>query len=172
MTGDAAPSRTHQALTLTGSVLVPVAAGGAVGLLTQDAIPGWYEQLEKPAWTPPQWLFGPVWTALYATMGFAAWLVWRRGRTAEDSAVRRGSQVALGLYTLQLVVNLAWSPVFFTMQRLGLALAVILVLWGLIAAMIERFARIHPLAAALLVPYLVWVTFATALNAAIWWLNR
>ena len=157
---------------LAVAVAVPVAAGFLVGLTTRDADPGWYDSLEKPSWNPPSAVFGPVWTTLYATMGLASWLVWRRWRQSEDERERAGAMGALVLYAVQLVVNLAWSPVFFGMQRIGAALAVIVVLWGLIVATIDRFRRVSGLAALLLLPYLAWVSFATALNATIWWQNR
>ncbi len=154
------------------AVLVPVVAGFLVGLTTRDADPGWYENLEKPSWNPPSAVFGPVWTTLYAAMGLASWLVWRRWRRSEDERSRGSAMTALELYAVQLVVNLAWSPVFFGMQRIGAALGVIVVLWGLIVATIDRFRRLSGLAAVLLLPYLAWVSFATALNATIWWQNR
>lgn len=130
-------------------------------------MPGdWYASLAKPGWTPPPWVFGPAWTILYAMMAVAAWRLWRR-RDARPRASRR----ALALFAVQLALNLAWTPVFFGMQRPDLALAVILLLWVAIAATIVAAWKACKTAAALLVPYLAWVTFATALNAAIWRLN-
>jgi benzodiazapine receptor len=130
-------------------------------------MPGdWYASLAKPAWTPPTWVFGPAWTILYAMMAVAAWRLWRRlGARPHES--RR----ALVLFAVQLALNLSWTPVFFGMQRPDLALVVILVLWLAIAATIVAAWKACKTAAALLVPYLAWVTFATALNAAIWRLN-
>jgi translocator protein len=131
---------------------------------SQFAPGAWYQALEKPAWTPPSWLFGPVWTVLYAMMGVAAWLVWReRGFS--------GAPTALGLFLLQLVLNAAWSWLFFGLQRPDLAAAEILILWAAIAATIVASWRVRPLAGWLLVPYLLWVSFAAALNVAIWRLN-
>jgi translocator protein len=131
---------------------------------SQFAPGAWYQALEKPAWTPPSWLFGPVWTVLYAMMGVAAWMVWReRGFS--------GAPTALGLFLLQLVLNAAWSWLFFGLQRPDLAAAEILILWAAIAATIVASWRVRPLAGWLLVPYLLWVSFAAALNVAIWRLN-
>jgi tryptophan-rich sensory protein len=130
-------------------------------------MPGdWYASLAKPDWTPPTWVFGPAWTILYAMMALAAWRLWRRRHTRP-----RESRRALALFAVQLALNLAWTPVFFGMQRPDLALAVILLLWAAIAATIVAAWRACRTAAALLVPYLAWVTFATALNMAIWRLN-
>lgn len=130
-------------------------------------MPGdWYASLAKPAWTPPTWVFGPAWTILYAMMALAAWRLWRR-----LGARPRESRRALVLFAVQLALNLSWTPVFFGMQRPDLALVVILFLWVAIAATIVAAWKACKTAAALLVPYLAWVTFATALNAAIWRLN-
>ena len=113
---------------------------------------------------PPGWLFGPVWTTLYAMIGVSAWLVWRDHGTA---AIRW----ALVLWVVQLVLNAAWSPVFFGAHRLGLAVAIIVAMWLAIVATIVAFWPLHRVAALSLVPYLAWVSFATALNVVIWRLN-
>lgn len=123
----------------------------------------WYDSLQKPAWTPPDWLFGPVWTFLYALMALAAWKVW--------IAVRR-IDLALVVYGVQLVLNGLWSYLYFGLQRPDLALIDIVALWFAIVFTIVLFRRRDRLAGALLVPYLLWVTYAAALNAAIWHLNR
>lgn len=123
----------------------------------------WYDGLAKPSFNPPSWVFGPVWTTLYLLMGVAAWLVWDRQRAAA-----RG---ALTLFVVQLIANAAWSWLFFGEQNPGLALLDIVVLWLLILATTIAFWRLHPVAGALLLPYLAWVTFATALNFEIWRLN-
>jgi tryptophan-rich sensory protein len=139
-----------------------VAAGiGAAAAI--DAAP-FYAQLVRPAWAPPASLFGPVWTALYLLMALAAWLVWRVGGF-------RAARTALALFLVQLALNALWSWLFFAWHRGGLALADIVVLWAAIAATLVAFWRIRPLAGALLVPYLLWVSFATALNLAVWRLN-
>ncbi|MGA7802622.1 MAG: TspO/MBR family protein [Gammaproteobacteria bacterium] len=149
----------------------------AVGLLAWTALcfaaawfgaryapgPG-YEQLIKPAWTPPPWLFAPVWTALYLMMALAAWLVWLPEGMV---AARR----PLGLFLLQLVLNGLWSWLFFGLQRRGIAFADVLLLWCAILATAVAFWGRRPLAGLLLVPYLLWVGFAAALNLAIWRLN-
>ncbi len=126
--------------------------------------PGWYRELRKPPWSPPAELFGPVWTILYALMGTAAWLV-AGGRS-------RGRGLALGAYAVQLVLNAAWTPIFFGLRRPGLALAEITATLVAIVATVALFTRQRLLAGLLLLPYLAWVAFATALNAAIWRRNR
>lgn len=136
----------------------------------------WYVGLEKPAWNPPSWVFAPVWTALYALMAVAGWLVWRAEDPAGAStaAPRRGMSVrraALGFFALQLALNGAWSWLFFGLHRPGIALAEIVALWMAILGTVVLFWRLRPLAGALLLPYLAWVAFAAALNAALWRLN-
>ena len=132
------------------------------------APPGaWYAALVKPPWTPPNWLFGPVWTTLYLLMGTAAWLVWRRGRAAG-----RGSRGPLAWFLVQLALNAAWTPIFFGAHSLLGGLVCIAVLWCAILATLLAFFRRVALAGALLVPYLAWVTLAAALNLELWRLNR
>ena len=121
----------------------------------------WYASLNKPSFNPPGWVFGPVWTALYLSMGVSAWLIWRRGNA-------RG---ALALWSLQLVLNASWTPVFFGLHWLGVALCIIIAMWLAILATLLAFWRVRRPAALLLVPYLMWVGFATVLNAALWHLN-
>jgi translocator protein len=124
----------------------------------------WYADLDKPAFNPPGWVFGPVWTLLYVMMGTSAWLVWRK-------AGFRAARIALGLYLIQLALNAAWTPVFFGAQRPDLAFIVIVALWLAVAATIAAFKR-HSLAAMLLlVPYIAWVSFAAVLNFTLWQLN-
>ncbi|WP_405426763.1 TspO/MBR family protein [Streptomyces erythrochromogenes] len=120
-----------------------------------------YESLDRPAWAPPAWLFGPVWTALYATIGIAAWLVWRH---PDRDRVR----TALVWWSVQLALNVAWTPLFFAARQYGLALLDILLLLAALSATVVRFRRLSRPAALLLVPYLLWVAFASALNASIW----
>uniref|UniRef100_A0A7V4G704 Tryptophan-rich sensory protein n=1 Tax=Desulfobacca acetoxidans TaxID=60893 RepID=A0A7V4G704_9BACT len=124
----------------------------------------WYAGLTKPWWTPPDWLFGPVWTVLYTLMAIAAWLVWRK-------AGFRGAPLALGLFLGQLALNGAWSWLFFGLQQPGWALVDLALLAGVLGAAILAFGAHHPLAARLLVPYLIWVIFAGMLNYALWRLN-
>lgn len=156
-------------LTTAGQVLAAVLLCEAVGLLaawvTQTSVTTWYPTLVKPGFTPPNWLFGPVWTVLYAMMGVAAALVWRR--RAQDMR----SQGGLLLFAVQLVLNGAWSFAFFGAQSPSLGLVVIVALWGMVAWTTERFFRVRAAAGWLLVPYLLWVTYAGALNLGIWILN-
>jgi len=133
----------------------------AVASLQADSF---YTKLIRPDWAPPPYIFGPVWTVLYALMGIAAWLVWR----AEGF---RAARVALTLFLLQLIPNAAWTWLFFARQQGGLAFWDILLLWVLIVATMVAFWRIRPLAGVLLVPYLLWVSFASVLNYAMWQLN-
>src|SRR5690606_27482683 len=117
------------------------------------------------SWRPPDWLFAPVWTALYLAIAVSGWLVWREAGIA-------GAALPLGVYALQLLLNAAWTPIFFGLKRPDLALAEIVLLWGAIAATIVLFASVSATAAWLLVPYLAWVSFATALNGSVWLRNR
>lgn len=136
------------------------------------AVPGavsppgeWYASIAKPEWTPPGWVFPVVWTTLYVCMGTAAWLVQRAGRV--DGRARG----PLALFVLQLALNAAWSPVFFGMHAIGVALILIVVLWFAIAATTVAFRKVSAPAAMLFVPYLAWVSLATVLNFQIWRLN-
>lgn len=124
----------------------------------------WYEGLKKPSWRPPNRLFAPVWTALYVMIAVSGWLVWREAGFA-------GAALPLAVYALQLVLNAAWTPLFFGLQRPDLGFVDIVLVWLSIIATIALFWPIQVVAAFLLVPYLVWVTFATALNLAVWRLN-
>ncbi len=135
-------------------------------VFTRPAIPQWYAGLHKPSFAPPNWVFGPVWTALYLMMAIAAFLVWREGW--DNPQVRR----ALALFGVQLLLNAGWSPVFFGLRWPVGGLAVIGVLWVFIVATILTFFRVSKPAAVLLIPYLLWVSFATVLNSAIVTLNR
>lgn len=148
-----------------------VGLGGWLALSLLVALTGmifqpgaWYSHLAKPAWTPPDWLFPPAWTLLYTLMAVAAWLVWQRAGFA-------GARLALGLYLLQLAFNAAWSWLVFGLRRLDLGLVDVTLMWLAIAATILAFWRIHRMAALLLAPYLVWVTYAAALNLALWRMN-
>lgn len=129
-------------------------------------LPGeWYAGLRKPVWNPPDWIFAPVWTLLYTLMAVSAWLVWHPKGA-------RAVALGLGLYVLQLLFNAMWSWLFFGLHRTGLALAEILLLWCCITAMVIVFWKLDWRAGTLLLPYLLWVSFATVLNATLWWLNR
>jgi len=146
---------------LTASLALCFAVAGLGGYWTALGLGPWYEGLRKPSWTPPNRVFGPVWTALYVAMAVAAWLVWRRRGLAE-------ARFLLSLFALQLALNLAWTGLFFALQRPGLAFGEILLLWVTILATLLAFGRVSRVAGWLLAPYLAWVTFAAALNFAIW----
>jgi tryptophan-rich sensory protein len=148
---------------LLGWLLLSFAAA-AIGSIASIQAAAFYRQLAQPSWAPPSSVFGPVWSLLYALMGIAAWLVWREGGW-------RRQRGALGLFVLQLAVNALWSWLFFGWHRGALAFADIVLLWLLIVATVIGFWRVRPLAGALLLPYLAWVGFATALNYAVWHLN-
>lgn len=152
-------------IALAACLTASFAAAGAGAWLTGTAVSDWYPPLAKPSWTPPGWLFGPVWSVLYLMMGVAAWRVWRRDGVRE-------ARLPLGVFALQLVFNAAWSGIFFGLRKPALAFAEILALWLLILVTTLLFSARDRLAAALMVPYLAWVSFAAALNGAIAWLNR
>jgi benzodiazapine receptor len=157
----AASTIRHPYLALAGWIAACFAAS-AIGAFF---MPGeWYAQLSKPAWNPPNWIFGPVWTALYLMMAVAAWRIWRLGGFG-------GQRRPLILFFIQLALNAAWSPLFFGLKEPGLAFAEILVLWLAIVLTIAAFRRADRLAAGLLVPYLAWVSFASVLNFTLWRMN-
>jgi len=137
---------------------------GGVGAIATANAANFFGDLIRPSWAPPAWLFGPVWSALYVLMGFAAWLVWRRHGFA-------GATAALALFIVQLLANALWTWLFFAWHQGALAFAEIVVLWILIATLVVMFWRLHRLAAALLLPYLAWVGFAAALSLSLWRLN-
>ena len=125
----------------------------------------WYDALQKPSWNPPNWVFGPVWSALYLAMAVAAWLVWRERKTPPDV------RPALAMWGAQLALNAAWSWLFFGLHEMAWAFAEILALWAAIFVTVILFRRHSKLAALLLVPYLAWVSFAAFLNYTLWQLN-
>ncbi len=150
-------------MTRTVSLIVFIAAvlgiGLTIGTLT---VPGpWYASLAKPAFNPPDWLFGPVWTVLYVMIGIAGWLVWERDRKSRPTM----------LWWVQMALNFLWSPVYFGAHQIGLALFIILLLLAAILAFITTAWRDDRMAAWLFVPYAAWVAFASLLNGSIWWLN-
>lgn len=145
-------------------VVGSLAAGILGSVATTPNIPTWYAGLVRPPLSPPTWVFAPVWTTLYLLMGAAGFLVWQK---RDHPAAKTG----LVLFGVQLVLNLAWSWVFFAFHAIGLAVVVVVALWLSILATIERFYRVEPLAAYLLIPYIAWTTFATYLTAAYWYLN-
>jgi len=156
-------TKRQQFLGLIGWFVLSFSAS-AIGAVASVQAGAFYARLAQPSWAPPSSVFGPVWTVLYALMAIAAWLVWRRGGV-------RANRSALSLFLLQLALNALWSWLFFAWHLGGLAFAEILVLWVLIVATLVSFWRVRPLAGALLIPYLLWVSFAVALNYSVWQLN-
>ena len=148
------------------SIVVCELAGLIGSLFTRPSIPGWYAGLAKPAFNPPAWVFAPVWTILYAMMGLAAWLVYEKG------SKRPEVKKALTVFAVQLLLNTLWSIVFFSAHQLFGAVVVIVLLWATILWTILLFRRITKAAAWLLVPYILWVSFATVLTVTIYSLNR
>lgn len=146
-------------------IVIAELAGIIGAVFTTPAIPTWYAGLIKPELAPPNWIFGPVWTTLFALMGIAAFLVWQKG------IQRRDVKIALGVFLTQLILNTLWSVIFFGFQSPGVALIEIVILWIAILVTILTFAKISKRAAWLLIPYILWVSFASYLNYAIWMLN-
>jgi translocator protein len=153
-----------------GKLVLCIVACLLTGILgsfaVRDSVDGWYAGLARPSFAPPNWAFGVVWPILYVMMGVAAFIVWTKG--LGDRRVR----VALGLFILQLVLNGLWTPLFFGLHWIAVALVELILLWVAILFTILAFRRISRLAAYLLVPYILWVSFAIALNAGFWYLNR
>lgn len=143
-----------------GVTFVAAAAGSVASVRAGE----FYAQLARPAWAPPSFLFGPVWTTLFVLMGVAAWLVWRERGFA-------GARGALVLYLVHLAFNALWSWLFFAWRNGALAFGEVLLLWAMIAATLVAFWRVRPLAGALLLPYLLWVSYASALTLAVWQRN-
>ena len=156
-------SKLRLTLGLIGWLIVSFAAS-AIGAVASIQARSFYSQLAQPAWAPPPFLFGPVWTVLYAMMAIAAWLVWRSGGLHTN-------RIALSLFMAQLALNALWSWLFFAWQQGALAFVDIVLLWVLIVVTLVSFWRVRPLAGALLIPYLLWVSFASALNYSLWQLN-
>ena len=161
--GMVSQSKHRQILGLIGWFVVSFAAS-AVGAVASIQAKSFYSQLAQPTWAPPPWLFGPVWTVLYALMAIAAWLVWRSGGF-------RANRIALSLFLLQLALNALWTWFFFAWHHGALAFTDIVLLWVLIVATLVSFWRVRPLAGTLLIPYLLWVSFASVLNYSVWQLN-
>jgi benzodiazapine receptor len=156
-------SKLRQMLGLCAWLAISFVAAG-IGAAASIRAASFYGQLVQPSWAPPSAVFGPVWTILYALMGIAAWLVWRAGGF-------RAHRSALTVFLVQLAINALWSWLFFAWHRGALAFADIALLWLLIVVTVVSFWRVRPLAGALLVPYLLWVSFAAALNYSVWQLN-
>jgi len=145
-------------------LLIPLAIGGISGFATATSITDWYVTLNKPSFNPPKYLFAPVWTTLYTLMGISLFIIWR-------STKGRNRNNALVIFAVQITLNFFWSFLFFKFNLIRVALVEIVLLWTSILTMIIYFRRVSKLAAFIQVPYLLWVSFATALNAAIWFLN-
>lgn len=163
MVVDSSRSGPKSALALAISVLAVLAAATLGGWASSSAAQQ-YGLLEQPGWAPPSWVFGPVWTVLYLLMAVAAWLVWRTGPSPT-------SRRALWLYATQLVLNAAWTPLFFGLGWRGIAFFELSALLVVLIATVVMFWRLTRLAGAMLVPYLLWTAFALALNFAVWQLN-
>lgn len=157
--------RSGQAFKLIIAIVVSEMAGIIGSVFTTPSIAGWYAGIVKPAYNPPAWVFGPVWTILFVLMGVAAFLVWKKGLD------RRDVKIALGIFVGQLVLNTLWSIIFFGLHNPGAAFVEIIFLWLAIFAVIIAFAKITRLAAWFLVPYILWTSFAAYLNYSIWQLN-
>ncbi len=155
-----------KALRILITIAICEMAGVIGSVFTTPSIPGWYAGLAKPSFNPPNWVFGPVWTALYALMGVAAYLVYEKGW--KEGKVRK----ALAVFAAQLVLNALWSIVFFGAHMILGAAVIIVLLWAMILASIVLFSKISRSAAWLLVPYILWVSFATVLNISLYVLNR
>ena len=157
----------NKILKIIVAVAICLAIGYFSGTVTRSAILDWYPTLEKPSFNPPNWIFAPVWTALYIMMGVAAGLVWNRIKY-ETEAVKK----ALVFFIIQLILNAMWSYLFFGLRNPMLAGLEIIVLWLMIYETYIQFTKINKIAGYLFIPYLAWVSFAAVLNASIWWLNR
>ena len=159
------PGNGSQLWQLAGWIVLSISVGWISGLITRSAISGWYRTLKKPSFNPPNWIFAPVWTMLYILMGIAAWLVWKQ----PASQLRT---YGLVWFLIQLGLNFFWSMIFFRWRAIAGALGEISILWLAILATMVLFWEVRPLAGWLMVPYLAWISFATALNLAIFRLNR
>ena len=156
----------HTGFKLVIAIALPLVVGGLSGFATSGGVATWYPTLVKPPFNPPAWVFGPVWTLLYIMMGAAAFLVWRHEPATAEV------RLALVAFIVQLALNGLWSILFFGLQAPGWALVEIVLLWLAIGATLVLFWSVVPAAGLLLIPYLAWVSFATVLNASLWWLNR
>ena len=152
-------------LALGHFLLASLTAAAIGGFATAESVRTWYPTLAKPAWNPPAAIFGPVWTLLYTAMSIAAWRIWLR----RDQP---GARPVLRLFFVSLGLNALWSVLFFGLHRPGWALGEVLLLWVCLVTLLVRFRRLDEIAGWLWAPYVAWVSFATALNAAIVWLNR
>ena len=161
--------RNRPVASLVVAVVAVELVGASGAIFTAQGLDPWYASLHKPALAPPNWVFGPVWTALFALMGTAVWLVWRR--LGSSSTEHRRATRAIGVFVVHFAFNLLWSAAFFGGRSILLGLVVIIVLWLLIVVTILAFDRVDRRAALLLLPYLGWVSFAAFLNYRLWVLN-
>ena len=150
---------------LVVSIALPLGIGAIAGVFTAQSIPEWYATLNKPSFNPPNWLFGPVWTILYLLMGISFFLIWKIAPSKERN-------VAIFVFLIQLLLNFGWSFFFFYFKMIGFALVEISLLWMSIVIMLILFYKVRPVAAYINIPYFLWVSFATVLNAAYYFLNR
>lgn len=148
----------------TGLTLLPLLGGFGGAIFTSNNIDNWYALIQKPDWRPPNWAFGPVWTFLYLSMGFASYLIWR-----DDQGTSR--VVNLSVYAANLLVNWIWTPIFFGWHQVRSAFYVIILLDVIVVSMCVLFFRINKIAGALIIPYIIWLGLATCLNWSIWQLN-
>lgn len=153
-----------QILKLIISIILPLGLGALAGTITPQSDPGWYESINRPSFNPPGWVFGPVWSALYILMGISLYLIWK------TDASRNRNQAIL-IFFIQLLLNFAWSFIFFYFKMIGLALIEIITLWIFIVIMLVKFYKIKPIASYINIPYLLWVTFASVLTASYYLLN-
>jgi translocator protein len=157
--------KTSNIFTIIICIALPLVAGGISGLATSGNINTWYAALNKPVFNPPNYLFGPVWTMLYILMGISLYMIWK-------SPPGDARNYALVIFGIQLLLNFAWSFIFFHFKLLGWALVEIIMVWCGVLAMVIIFQRISKTAAYIQLPYLLWVSFASLLNGSIWWLNK
>jgi len=157
-------STASQVIGLIVCVVICFMVAAIGGYATTSSIDVWYAGITKPTWNPPNWIFGPVWSTLYLMMAISLWLVWRKSGITN-------AKFAIGIFAVQLVLNLLWSIIFFAMHQLGWALVEVIMLWSAIVLTIIVFHKHSKPAAYLLIPYLLWVTFASFLNYTIWSLN-
>jgi translocator protein len=162
----AQPDIRRQPGALIISILITLAIGFTASYFTRPEIPGWYAGLQKPSFSPPNWLFAPVWTSLYIMIGIAAYLIWQRRDGSKAYATTRN------LYIVQLVLNFSWSIVFFGMHQMLGAFVIIALLFISIIGCIINFSRFSKVSAWLMVPYLLWVSFASLLNFSVYLLNK
>lgn len=154
-----------QIIKLVVSLILPLGVGAIAGIFTAKAVPEWYASLNQPSFSPPNWVFGPVWTILYILLGVSLFLIWKL-----DPG--KGRMLAMFAFLLQLLLNFGWSFIFFYFKMIGFALFEIIILWMTIIIMLYLFYKIKPIAAYINFPYFLWVTFATLLNLGFYLLNR